>query len=61
LIGVSRIGVRRTALALLMQTSSPPKRSTVCDIADSTCASSRMSQAIGSAWPPAASICSAAV
>src|SRR5439155_18293201 len=52
---------RLIALALLTQTSIPPKRSTACSTAANTCCSSRMSPTIGSARPPAASICSAAV
>ena len=35
----------------------PPKRSTACATAASTCPSSRMSPTIGSALPPASSIC----
>jgi len=60
-IGVAAVGVRLIALALLTRMSMPPKRSTVCATAASTPASSRMSPAIGSAWPPAASISSAAL
>ena len=52
---------RLIAEALFTQMSMPPKRSTACATAASTCSSSRMSPTIGSAWPPAASICSAAV
>ena len=59
-IGVMCVGVRLMALALLTRMSMPPKRSTVLATASSTEASSRMSPAIGSAWPPAAWISSAA-
>ena len=52
---------RLIADALFTQTSIPPKRSTACATAASTCSSLRMSPTIGSACPPAASICSAAV
>src|SRR5690242_2406606 len=44
-----------------MHTSIPPNRSTACATARSTWASSRMSPTTGSARPPAASICAAAV
>ena len=53
--------VRLIALALLTQMSMPPNSATVLSIASITCASSRMSQSSGSAWPPAARISSAAV
>ena len=57
----SSVPDRLIAEALFTQTSIPPKRSTAWATAASTCASSRMSPTIGSAFPPAASICSAAV
>src|SRR5216684_410433 len=60
-MGVSRIVLSRTVLALLRQTSMPPNRATVAATAASTCSSSRMSQTSGSAAPPAFSICLAAV
>src|SRR6516164_8653152 len=46
--------VRLMALALLTQTSMPPNSAAVLSIAAITCASSRMSQSIGRALPPAA-------
>src|SRR3954463_10425339 len=52
---------RLIALALLTQTSMPPNFSTVAETASATDWSSRMSPTIGSAWPPASSIASAAV
>ena len=53
--------VRLMALALLTQISMPPNSATVLSIASITCASSRMSQMIGNALPPAARTSSAAV
>src|SRR5580704_8249195 len=52
---------RLIAEALLTHTSIPPNRSTANATAPCTWASSRMSPTTGSALPPAASICSAAV
>src|SRR5436190_11351579 len=52
---------RLMALALLTQMSMPPKRSAARSTAAKTCASSRMSPTMGSAWPPASSIAAAAV
>src|SRR5580693_4574972 len=52
---------RLIAEALLTHTSIPPNRSTANATAPCTWASSRMSPTTGSAWPPAASICAAAV
>ena len=60
-IGVSRVGVRLIAEALLIRMSMPPKRARTASTAAFTCVSSRMSQAIGRALPPALSISSAAV
>src|SRR6478736_2259708 len=60
-IGVSSAPRSQIALALLTRMSMPPKRSTACATAACTCSSSRMSQAIASAWPPAASTSAAAV
>ena len=53
--------VRLMALALLTQMSMPPNSATVLSIAAITWASSRISQRIGSALPPAARTSSAAV
>src|SRR5690606_28352175 len=61
LMGVSRVPRNQIALALLTRMSRPPKRSTVAATAACTCASSRMSQRIARAWPPAACTASAAV
>src|SRR5580700_8856504 len=52
---------RLIAEALLTHTSIPPNRSTASATAAATWSSSRMSPTTGSARPPAASICSAAV
>ena len=60
-MGVSRMVLSRTALALLRQMSMPPNRAIVAATAASTCSSSRISQTSGSARPPASSICRAAV
>src|SRR6266436_7980595 len=60
-MSVSTTGVRWTALALLTTTSSPPKVATACSIALFTCASSRTSTTMGSAFPPTLVISSAAV
>jgi hypothetical protein len=60
-MSVCVLGVSEMALALLTQMSSPPKVATVFATAACTCSSKRMSQAIGSALPPAASISLAAV
>jgi len=60
-MGVSRMVLSRTALALLRQMSMPPNRAIVAATAASTCSSSRISQTSGSARPPAFSICRAAV
>ena len=60
-IGVAGVGVRLIALALFTRMSMPPKRSTAWATAAATAFSSRMSVGTGSAWPPAASISSAAL
>src|SRR5580700_8131191 len=57
----SSVPDRLIAEALLTHTSIPPNRSTACATAAATWASSRMSPTTGSARPPAASICAAAV
>ena len=49
------------ALALLTTMSIPPKRSAACATAAATWSASRTSPTIGSAFPPASSISSAAV
>ncbi len=59
-IGVASVPVRPIALALLTRMSMPPKRATPSATAAATIASSRMSHATASAWPPAASIAAAA-
>ena len=56
-IGVAAVPVRLIALALLTRMSMPPNASTAAATADRTAASSRMSQTIGSALPPASVIC----
>jgi hypothetical protein len=61
LISSASVPDRLIAEALFTHTSIPPNRSTACATACSTWASSRMSPTTGSARPPAASICAAAV
>ena len=60
-MSVAVLGVSEMALALLTQMSRPPNVSTVLATAACTCSSKRMSQTIGRALPPAASISLAAV
>ena len=55
------VGVRSIALALFTTMSMPPNCSTVFATAAATPSSSRTSPRIGSAWPPAFSMASAAV
>ena len=57
----SAIGARLIADALFTTMSTPPNFSAVWATASATWASSRTSPTIGSAWPPASSISSAAV
>jgi len=45
----------------LVITSIPPNHATACATAAATWSASRISPTTGSAWPPAASICAAAV
>ena len=60
-MSVCVLGVSEMALALLTQMSMPPNVLAVCSTAAATCSSMRMSHTSGSALPPAASICLAAV
>lgn len=55
-MGVNVVGVGETALALFIQISIPPNSFMQEFIALSTASSFRISQTIGSAFPPAASI-----
>ena len=59
--GVSGVRVRLIALALLITMSMPPKCAAPVSTALAICRSSRTSSTMGSARPPAASICAAAV
>ncbi len=60
-MGIDPLGVRSIALALLTTMSIASKRSMVCTTAVEMLTSSRTSPTIGSARPPASSICLAAV
>src|ERR1019366_2434986 len=57
----THVDARLIALALLIRMSIPPKRSIAARTASAIAASMRMSVGTTRAWPPAASICAAAL